>query len=55
MAQREHKRRHDNVARYIHWLLCGKTDIDRASVWYEQQPEGVILKMIDSSYCGILQ
>ena len=24
LAQREYKRRHDNVARYIHWRLCDK-------------------------------
>ena len=34
LAQREYKRRHDNVARRIHWLLCGKYKLDRANKWY---------------------
>ena len=42
LAQREYKRRHDNVARIIHWELCGKYGIDRAKNWYEQKPTGVM-------------
>ena len=42
LAQREYKRRHDNVARYVHWELCGKAGLERAEKWYEQKPEGVI-------------
>ena len=42
LAQREYKRRHDNVARYVHWQLCNKGGFERAKNWYEQQPEGVI-------------
>ena len=33
------KGRHDNVARYIHWQLCG---LERANSRYEQKPEGVM-------------
>ena len=44
LAQREYKRRHDNIARNIHWELCGELDIDRAKKWYEHQPEGVSRK-----------
>ena len=44
LAQREYKRRHDNIARNIHWELCGELDIDRANKWYEHQPEGVSRK-----------
>ena len=40
LAQQEYKRRHDNIARNIHWELCGELDIDRANKWYEHQPEG---------------
>ena len=50
LAQREYKRRHDNVARYIHWRLCGKFDHDRAKNWYEHNPEGVS----ESANCKIL-
>ena len=42
LAQREYKRRHDDVARYIHWQLCEKGGFERASKWYEQKPEGVL-------------
>ena len=42
LAQREYKRRHDNVARYVHWQLCNKGGLERAEKWYEQQPEAVI-------------
>ena len=42
LAQREYKRRHDDVARYIHWQLCEKGGFERASNWYEQKPEGVL-------------
>ena len=33
---------HDNVARYIHWQLCGKCGLERANSWCEQKPEGVV-------------
>ena len=42
LAQREYKGRHDNVARYVHWQLCNKGNLERAEKWYEQQPEAVI-------------
>ena len=42
LAQTEYKGRHDNVARYIHWQLCGKCGLERANNWYEQNPERVV-------------
>ena len=42
LAQREYKRRHDNVARYVHWQLCEKAGLERANKWYEHKPEGVM-------------
>ena len=42
MAQKEYKRRHDNVCRIIHWELCGKHNLERAKYWYDHQPAGVI-------------
>ena len=42
LAQREYKQRHDNVAKYIHWLLAEKYGFERATNWYEQRPEGVM-------------
>ena len=32
----------DNVARYVHWRLCEKYELDRANKWYEHKPDGVI-------------
>ena len=29
LAKREYKRGHDNVARYVHWQLCGKANLSR--------------------------
>ena len=42
LPQTEYKRRHNNVARYIHWLLVEKCEFERATKWYEQKPEGVL-------------
>ena len=42
LAQKEYKRRHDNIARLVHWKLCCKYDIDRSEKWYEHQPERVV-------------
>ena len=41
LAQKEYKK-HDNVARYVHWLLCREGDFERAEKWYDQKPEAVI-------------
>ena len=42
LAQGKYKRRHDNVARIIHWELCEKYRIDTTKNWYEQKPIGVM-------------
>ena len=42
LAQKEHKRRHDNVARIVHWKLCGKYNLKRSEKWYEHAPEDVV-------------
>ena len=42
LAQREYKRRHDNVAKYVHWRICEKYELDRANKWYEHKPDGAI-------------
>ena len=44
LTQKEYKRRHDNVASYLHWELCGKLDLDRSRKWYEHKPPGVLEK-----------
>ena len=38
MAQKEYKRRHD-VARIVHWKLCGKYNPKRSEKWYEHASE----------------
>ena len=42
LAQKEYKRRHDDVARIIHWKLCGKYKLKRSEKLYEHAPEGVV-------------
>ena len=42
LAQREYKRRHDNVARIVHWELCGMYKIEKGKNWYEHEPKAVI-------------
>ena len=42
LAQKEYKRRHDNIARIVHWMLCGKYDLRRVDKWYEHYPEGTL-------------
>ena len=42
LAQKEYKRRHDCVARSLHWNLCKQNAIECCSKWYEQQPDSVI-------------
>ena len=41
LAQKEYKRRHDNVAKKIHWELCKKNGLEHKEKWYEHNPEGV--------------
>ena len=42
LAQREYKRRHDNIAKFIHWKICEKYGLDRSEKWYEHCPEGAV-------------
>ena len=42
LAQKEYKRRHDNVAKKVHWDLCTKNKLDGMEKWYEHVPEGVV-------------
>ena len=39
---KEYKRRHDNVARIVHWKLCGKYNLKRSQKWCEHIPEVVV-------------
>ena len=40
LAQKEYKRRHDNVAKRIHWELSKKHALERKERWYDHKPDG---------------
>ena len=42
LAQGEYKRRHDTVAKLVHWKLCEKHNLERKGKWYEHCPEGIV-------------
>ena len=42
MAQKEYKRRHDNVAKEVHWDICKKNRLEHSEKWYEHVLEGVV-------------
>ena len=42
LAQKEYKRRHDNVARRIHWDISKERGLECTEKWYEHVPEGVV-------------
>ena len=42
LAQKEYKRRHDCVARALHWDLCKQAGFPHAGRWYEHSPEPVM-------------
>ena len=41
LAQSQYKKRHDTVARTVHWSLCKKYQMPCSNKWYEHQPESV--------------
>ena len=42
LAQKEYKKRHDDLSRIVHWKLCGKYNLKRSKIQYEHAPEDVI-------------
>ena len=42
LAQKEYKRRHDNVAKKVHWNLCKENGLEHMENWYEHVPEGAV-------------
>ena len=42
LAQREYKRRHDTVAKLVHWKLREKHYLEKKEKWYEHFPEGAV-------------
>ena len=42
IAQREYKRRHDTVAKLIHWKLREKHNLEKKEKWFEHCPGGAV-------------
>ena len=42
LAQKEYKRRHDNLGKILQWKLAGKCNFEAGDKWYEQEPESVL-------------
>ena len=42
LAQKQYKRRHDNVARSLHWELCKKHGLESSNKWHEHIPAKVM-------------
>ena len=40
LPQKEYKRRHDNVAKKVHWDICKKNRLEHREKWYEHALEG---------------
>ena len=43
LAQKEYNRRHDSVRRYVHWQFCEKLGFNSTSLWYEHEPDMVVV------------
>ena len=41
LAQNQYMKRHDTVARAVHWNLCKKYQMPCSNKWYEHQPQPV--------------
>ena len=52
LAQKECKRRHDNLGKIIYWKLARKCNFVAGDKWYEHEPESV-LENEDYKSCGI--
>ena len=42
LAQKEYKRRHDNMANEVQWDFCKKNGLEHTEEWYEHIPEGIV-------------
>ena len=42
LALKEHKRRHDNLGKIVHWKLARKCNFQAGDKWYEHEPESVL-------------
>ena len=42
LAQKEYKRRHDNLGKIVHWKVAKECSFEVVSKWYEHEPESVL-------------
>ena len=42
LARKKCKRRHDIVAKKVHWNLCNKNGLKHTEKWHEHVPEGAV-------------
>ena len=42
LAQKEYKRRHDNLVKIVHWKLARRCNFEAGDKWYEHEPESVL-------------
>ena len=42
LAQKEYKRRHDNLGKIVYWMLARKCNFEAGDKWYEHEPEKVL-------------
>ena len=42
LAQKEYKRKHDNLGKIVHWKLARKCNFETGDKWYEHEPECVL-------------
>ena len=42
LAQKEYKRRRDNVAKEVQWDICKKNGLEHSEKWYGHAPEGAV-------------
>ena len=42
LAQKEYKRKHDNLGKIVHWNLTRKCNFEAGDKWYEHDPESAL-------------
>ena len=42
LAQKEYKRRHDNLGKIVHWKLARKFKFEAGDKWYQHEPESAL-------------
>ena len=50
LAGTQYKLQHDNIAKYVHWRLCGKYGIQREPNWWKHNP----VNIVENDYVKIL-